>query len=125
MSQESFEHWCIVELMGRNIIAGFVTEQTIGGAALVRVDVPEIRDQLSSVTPGFTKLFGASAIYAMTPTDEATARAVAARLKTRPIEPWVLPPPEVMVIEPPSEDPDYELDEDVEDDDLNDDPPPF
>jgi len=127
MIQESFEQWAIVELLGRHVIAGRVTEQTIAGAGFVRVDVPHISDPDSPAQCqfGFTKLFGAGAIYAITPTDEATVRAVATRLKTRPIEPWVLPPPEVMVIEPPSEDPDYELDEDVEDDDLNDDPPPF
>ena len=35
-----FEQTCIVELMGHNMIAGKVTEQTIGGQGFVRVDVP-------------------------------------------------------------------------------------
>ena len=98
-----------------------MSEQNIGGAPFVRVDVPEVDGELA-----FTKLFGASAIYAITPTDEATARAVAARLKARPIEPWVMPEPVVHLIGPSAEDPDYEpLDEDMENDDFNDDPPPF
>ena len=33
------EFWAIVELMGHQRIAGKVSEETIGGAALLRVDV--------------------------------------------------------------------------------------
>lgn len=37
---EKFEHWCVVEIFGHTRIAGFVTEQTIGGQSFVRVGVP-------------------------------------------------------------------------------------
>ena len=39
-SEQKFEGFAIVELMGRNVIAGYVSEQVIAGAALLRVDVP-------------------------------------------------------------------------------------
>ncbi len=32
--ETKFEKWAIIELMGRNMIAGFVTEQVIGGSAM-------------------------------------------------------------------------------------------
>ena len=84
-TQEKFEHWMIVELMGHNIIAGFVSEQTIGGAALIRVDVPKT----DNAEP-FTKFFSNSAIYAMTPTTEEIATVAANKLAVRPISPYTL-----------------------------------
>jgi hypothetical protein len=83
---ESFDCWAVVELFGHNVIAGRVSEQTIGGATFVRVDVPEIEDR-----PAFTKFFGGAAIYAITPTGEAEARAACERLRVRPVQPYVIP----------------------------------
>jgi len=79
--------WAIVELFGHNVVAGRVSEQTIGGAAFVRVDVPEV----DAEHPAFTKFFGGSAIYAITPTGEAEARAACERLRVSPVLPYVLP----------------------------------
>jgi hypothetical protein len=76
----------IVELMGRNRIAGMISEVTIAGAAFLRVDVPEVNGN-----QGFTKYYGGSSIYAITPTDETTAVHAASRLKERPVEKWVVP----------------------------------
>lgn len=80
-----FDHWCIVELMGHQKIAGKVTEENLFGSALMRVDVPGIPGM-----PGFTKYYGASAIYAVTPVEERVARAVASSLDTRPVQTWQL-----------------------------------
>lgn len=77
---ETFDQFCIVELMGRQVIAGRVTEQVIGGSAFVRVDVPECNG-----IPAFTKFYGASAIYAMTPCSEATANAAVVGLRQKPV----------------------------------------
>lgn len=82
--QEKFEGF--VELMGRHVIAGYVSEQVIAGAAMLRVDVPAVGD-----LPGFTKYFGGAAIYGLTPTDEATAKRAVVRLRPRPVEPWIVP----------------------------------
>lgn len=86
---ERFEQWCIVEVFGHNVFAGYVTERTIGGAALIQVDVPEVDEQ----HPAFTKLFGSAAIYSITPTTEAHAREAAAQIRVRPVTLYILPEP--------------------------------
>lgn len=73
---EQFDTWAVVELFGHQQIAGRVAEQTIGGSTFVRVDVPETPESV-----GYTKLYGPGAIYAITPTTEAIARANAHRLE--------------------------------------------
>lgn len=82
---EKFDQFCIVELMGHNVLAGKVTEQTIGGQAFVRVDVPATEKQDS-----YTKLYGAGAIYCLTPCDEATCLAAVNGLQPVPMNPWSL-----------------------------------
>lgn len=77
---EKFDSWAIVELMGHQRIAGRVTEQAVFGTSLMRIDVPEVPGK-----PGYTKFYGAAAIYALTPVDEQTARAVVAYLNVEPI----------------------------------------
>lgn len=78
---EKFDLWCVVELFGHAKIAGKCTEQNIAGTNMLRVDVPETTEQ-----PAFTRFFGSSAIYAINPVDEATARFYAERLEQKPIE---------------------------------------
>lgn len=80
-----FEQWAIVELFGHSRIAGRVSEQTIGGCAFVRVDVPAVGQEQA-----FTKLFGQGAIYAITITDEAAAVLAAGAIQARPINTWEL-----------------------------------
>lgn len=74
---EKFEAWGIVELMGHSRAAGRLTEQVIGGANMLRVDVPNGESFR-------TAFYGASAIYALHVTDEAAARAAATNIGTRP-----------------------------------------
>jgi hypothetical protein len=81
--QESFNSWAIVEIMGRKVISGRVTEQVIAGQGFIRVDVPETPGQA-----GFTQLYGPSSIYAITPTTEEIATAFAVRNVGAPIQPW-------------------------------------
>lgn len=83
---KKFDQWCVVELFGHNVLAGKVTEQQIGGQAFVRVDVPSVNG-----SPEFTKFFGTGAVYCLTPTNEATARAVVAQHQPRPITVYVMP----------------------------------
>lgn len=82
-TQERFDLWCIVELFGHAKIAGRCTEQNIAGTNMLRVDVPETKTQ-----PAFTRFFGSSAIYAINPVDELTAKHYAENLQLKPIESW-------------------------------------
>lgn len=81
--ENKFEIQAIIELFGHNRIAGKVSEQTIGGATFVRVDVPETKDQ-----PPFTRFLNPSAIYAINPVSEDVARGMAENIQSRPINIW-------------------------------------
>jgi hypothetical protein len=83
--KQTFESWCIVELFGHQRMAGFVTEASIGGGSFIRIDVPTIAD-----VPGFTRFLGPSAIYALNPCDEATARKASLAFRPQPIQPYEL-----------------------------------
>lgn len=82
----AFESWCIVEVMGHSKYAGFVSEQKIAGARLVRVDVPECEGR-----PAFTKLLGVASIFAITPCTESVARAAVKSFFSRPFSMFELP----------------------------------
>lgn len=84
--REGFTGWAIVELFGHNQIAGHVSDVSMFGTSMMRVDVPNIGD-----APGYTKFFGGSAIYAVTPTTEKIARIAAEKLDVRPVAAWVVP----------------------------------
>ena len=87
-----FESWAIVEIMGHNTIAGFVTEVAKFGVAMMRVDVPDL-EVSGIIKPGFTKFYGGASIYGITPTTEEIARQAAIRLDVRPVSLWVVPDP--------------------------------
>ena len=83
MKAEQFDSWALVELMGHQRIAGRVTEAEIGGCKFVRVDVPE-----DGENQALTKYLGPSSIYAITPLAEGTARALAKRIDSAPMQAW-------------------------------------
>ncbi len=81
--------WAVVELMGRQIIAGLVSGVMIAGTEMLRVDVPPVIDADRGDISGYTKFFGGGAIYAVTPVDERGARIVVLALRRRPVEEYV------------------------------------
>jgi hypothetical protein len=81
--KQSFKHWCIVELFGHNKISGLCTEENIAGTNMLRVDVPETKKQ-----PAFTKYYGSSAIYAINPVDEQTARIASENIGAGQVQEW-------------------------------------
>ncbi len=83
---ERFEQWCILEIMGHQTYAGIVSEQVIGGASFVRIDVPECEG-----VPAFSKCFGAGSIYCITPVTEEVARLRAKSLRQAPLSVYDLP----------------------------------
>lgn len=65
---EGFEAWAIVEIVGHRVYAGVVSEFSIGNVTMIRVDVPAVGDK-----PGFTKIFGATAVFSIQPVTEEVA----------------------------------------------------
>jgi hypothetical protein len=84
--QSNFEQWCIVELFGHQVTAGRVTEQTIGGCAFIRVDVPAYGN-----SPPVTHFYGHGAIYCMTPVDQETVLRIVQFHEPHPVNIYIPP----------------------------------
>lgn len=84
-TETTFEGWCIVELFGHQQIAGKVSEKSMFGTTLMRIEVPA-----TSERPAFTKFYGGGAVYAITPVEQAVAVAMAEALNEPPIQEWRL-----------------------------------
>jgi hypothetical protein len=74
--QPELKTYALVELFGHQRIVGFLTQQTFGTGVLFRVEVPDLLKDGKVVRQGFSRFFGISAIYSITPIDEATVRAL-------------------------------------------------
>lgn len=85
MQDEKFDIWALLELMGRQRIAGKVTEQVIAGTGFLRCDVPE-----TSSNPAFTRFIAPGSLYAINPITEDVARKYAESLRVKPIDSWDL-----------------------------------
>jgi hypothetical protein len=66
--------WCLCELFGHQRIVGFLSQQTFGTGVLFRVDVPDLLKDGEVKRVGFTRYFGLSAIYSITPISEELVR---------------------------------------------------
>jgi hypothetical protein len=66
--------WALVELFGHQRIVGFLSQQTFGTGVLFRVDVPDLLKEGKVVRNGFTRYFGLSSIYSITPISEQMVR---------------------------------------------------
>lgn len=84
---DPYEGWTILELFGHRRLAGWVTEAEIGGGKFIRIDVPGPTPE----APVATQFYGPAAIYCMTPTTEAMARAVAKSCQPTPVQRWEIP----------------------------------
>ena len=85
-ANNKFETWALVELFGHQRIIGKVTEQSIGGAPFIRVDVPGPTGETE-----YTRLYGPSAIYCISPIDQETAVKLAQACDMRPVKPYEVP----------------------------------
>ena len=104
MDSNSLDVWGVLEIMGHVRLAGRITEQAIGGAGMIRIDVPET-DRAKS----FTRFFGASSIYSITPTSEEVARGIAETLRAEPIRIYELPSALQKMLPVPDRDDDDDL----------------
>lgn len=81
MSVTEFEGWAIVELMGHRQRPGFVKEVEIGGAKMLRIDIPAEGGDV-------TEFYSAAAIYSIRPAAEDLVRDQAERWGVRrPVRP--------------------------------------
>jgi hypothetical protein len=106
MADEPFEGWAILELMGHRRLAGFVRETELAGQGVLRLDVPHATeaDDEQAEEHGeslwlATQFYAPSALYCLTPTDEATARAIAVRNQPAPVQRWELSPPAAVAVD--------------------------
>ena len=83
--KQSFESWAFVELYGHRQLAGKVTEQQVAGSTFLRIDVPE-----DDTHEAFTRLYGAGAIYSITPCSEEVAKLALHRMRPDPL-PYYVP----------------------------------
>ena len=93
MAEPTFECFALVEIFGHTRIAGKVTEQVIAGTGFVRVDVPALAaNKYNPPTEPMTRFYGPSAIYSITPMDEATMMAAAHALRVAPVNMYIAMP---------------------------------
>lgn len=99
--QDAPAQWAILELMGHQRLAGRVSQQTYGGASLIRVDVPEVvttgtryvagePQDVMEVIPAHTRSLGPSSVYSINWCDEAAATVAAHSIKHAPINVYSL-----------------------------------
>lgn len=99
--------WAIVELMGHARFAGYCSEESMFGGAMLRIDVPETDDQVA-----FTKYYSHGAIYAFTPCTEETAQRAARAFAARPPHFYDAPLPRIAAAHAASEGPSRDDDDD-------------
>lgn len=85
-SASVIEGWAILELMGHRRLGGWLSEVSVAGAAMVRIDVPHPQKLGETAA---TQFYAGQAIYAITPTTEEVARSIA-RGAPQPVSRWDL-----------------------------------
>lgn len=129
---ESFSGWAKVELMGRNVLVGYVTTKYFGQAALLQVDVPGVdahdetlehpeyvdetwcpagtivkRPEIPSASP----MINPSSIYRLTPCTEEVAKRELNERRPRAIAVVKLPEGYTKRLDAPTSDPEESDDE--------------
>lgn len=68
---EGFAGYAVVEVMGHNRFVGWVTETTLAGAGVLKVEVPDVPgDDYRAGQAAYTKYIPPASLYAMTPISE-------------------------------------------------------
>lgn len=86
-TENGFESWAILKLMGHRRLGGMVREVQLAGAGFLRIDVPGDADGETHST----QFYPPSSVYCLTPTTEKMARAVAKSNRPQPVQRWELP----------------------------------
>lgn len=135
IQNNKFEGFAVIELFGHHKVAGYVTTENFGQAALFRVDSPELPEREVTLTqgryinstyvpfgskvkmpaePGYSKLVGPGAIYAINPCTEETVRQFIEANRKLPLIPLEIAPEMKKLTSGVDEETDDELDEDDE-----------
>jgi hypothetical protein len=85
-TENGIDGWAILELMGHRRLGGRVSEAIIAGGAFIRIDVPHPNEAGIFTASQF---YSPSAVYAITPTTEVIACAIA-RGAPEPVSRWDL-----------------------------------
>lgn len=88
---DTFEGFCVLELMGHRKLAGMVREVTIAGAGFLRLDVPSEEGTV------VTQFIPPSSLYCLTPCSEDIARRYAQHNQPQPVTRYELPAPVAIV----------------------------
>jgi hypothetical protein len=78
--REGLDGWCVLELMGHRRLAGRVQEVTVAGQGFLRIDIPAVKGR-----EPVTQLYSPGSVYAITPTTEELAKAVAESISHEPV----------------------------------------
>jgi len=76
--------WAILELMGRKVVAGYLTKDDWQGHAMLRIDV-----SATSAFPAFTQVYGPQAVYCITYVSEEVAKLTSEHNRVNPISVYV------------------------------------
>lgn len=87
MSGSEHIGWAIVELLGHRRTAGYVSERDVAGQPMLQIDIPRPDGAAT------TQIYSGAAVYAITPTTEEMATAVALSNQPAPVHRWELPSP--------------------------------
>lgn len=79
--------WSLVELFGHQRIVGYVTVDPIDFPGMIRVDVPDLIKNGKVERAGFTRYFGRSALYSVTPISEQSVRELLPHVNGHPARP--------------------------------------
>jgi hypothetical protein len=83
-----YEGWGILELMGHRRLAGKLSTQKVAGASFLRIDIPAKPGTAVETEFQATQFINPTSIYAMHPTTEEVARAVASKISPEPVTTW-------------------------------------
>jgi hypothetical protein len=84
-NKETFEGWCILELLGHRKLGGMVREVTIAGAGMLRIDIPGEDGMVA------TMFYPPSSVYCISPVSEDIAHRYAQHNKPQPVTRYELP----------------------------------
>lgn len=85
-TEEQFEGFAILELMGHRKLAGYVRSVNFAGAGMIRIDIPGADGKDAA-----TQFYAPGSLYALTPVSEDVARRFAKSSQPAPVTRWELP----------------------------------